>query len=152
MARPLDDMTKLHSRLRCVANGKTEVNGSRQQNGAVRLNERAAQGGPAFSSLDAGQGLKTCGRDVRGAKRGSSQTTLSDKVEVNVFVLFNPMQSEIFGVASGSQHVFRDDRRPAGSRSRDPHERRGGQKGCGARIGRDRRAPGQGAGRQTPNS
>ena len=38
MAKPLDQMEKLHSRLRCVANGNTEINAVRaQQNGAVRV-------------------------------------------------------------------------------------------------------------------
>ena len=38
MGEALDKLTKLDGRLRCVANGKTEVNAVRaQQNGAVRL-------------------------------------------------------------------------------------------------------------------
>ncbi|MHC2733388.1 hypothetical protein ACVIEO_006965 [Rhizobium leguminosarum] len=42
MANPLDRMRKLNSRLRCVANGDSNVNAVRaQQNGAVRLKPAA---------------------------------------------------------------------------------------------------------------
>ena len=91
MARPLDKLTKLHSRLRCVANGKTDVNGVRaRQNGAVRLNADAmSRQAPAPSPLAASLGPKTRERIARRAKIQSKQTALPDDVEVNVFVLFN---------------------------------------------------------------
>jgi hypothetical protein len=48
MANPLDKMEKLHSRLRCVANGKTETNAVRaQQNGAMRTAAKLLQSDPA---------------------------------------------------------------------------------------------------------
>lgn len=91
MGRPLDTLTKLHSRLRCVANGQSDVNGVRaQQNGAVRLAASSRRTDlPSLSAVEQGQGLKSLGRDFRGARKGDSQATLPTDVEVNVFVLLN---------------------------------------------------------------
>src|SRR5687768_12361965 len=93
MAGPLDKLTKLDARLRCVANGKPDVNAVRaRQNGAVRVKQRAATVQPVALPLVDG-GLKTQGRSVRGIKRGKKQTELSSDVEVNVFVLFNRLDA-----------------------------------------------------------
>src|SRR4051812_11996634 len=95
MDRPLDKLTKLHSRLRCVANGKTDVNAVRaRQNGAVRLKpaaDRAVE--PELAAAAVEPGLKSLGRDIRHARKGARQTTLPDDVEVNVFVLFNRLDA-----------------------------------------------------------
>ena len=91
MANPLEGLTKLHSRLRCVANGKTEVNGIRaQRNGAVRLKDAAKERAlPELSAVTVDQGVKSTGGNLSAIKIDSSQTELSDDVEVSVFVLFN---------------------------------------------------------------
>lgn len=90
MSNPLNGLTKLHSRLRCVANGRADVNAIRaQQNGAVRVTKESAQPVPDVGKVTLEQGLKSLGRDVRHAKIGSKQTRLANDVEVSVFVLFN---------------------------------------------------------------
>ena len=62
MGEALDKLTKLDGRLRCVANGKTEVNAVRaQQNGAVRLKESAPQAVQAEAAVLDGAGRKTLG-------------------------------------------------------------------------------------------
>jgi subtilisin family serine protease len=91
MANPLDKLHKLDSRLRCVANGKTDVNAVRaQQNGAVRVTAAAqSKPVPALAAVTA----EVCARQQPAAiekiKRGSKQTKLPDDIEVNVFVLFD---------------------------------------------------------------
>lgn len=93
MAGPLDKLKKLDARLRCVANGKSDVNAVRaRQNGAVRVRQRAATVPPVALPLVDG-GLKSQRRSVRGIKRGKKQTELSGDVEVNVFVLFNRLDA-----------------------------------------------------------
>ena len=91
MAGPLDRLTKLESRLRCVANGATAVNAVRaQQNGAVRLKPRARKAAEAEVSVPhGGESLKSLGRPLRAIKRGPKLQTLASDVEVSVFVLFN---------------------------------------------------------------
>lgn len=91
MRGPLDRLTKLDSRLRCVANGETDVNAVRaQQNGAVRLKPRAQAAFAREASLPpAGESPKSLGEPIRFLKRGPRQQSLPDDVEVNVFLLFN---------------------------------------------------------------
>ncbi|MGZ8999156.1 MAG: hypothetical protein ACXW2T_09905, partial [Allosphingosinicella sp.] len=90
MPNPLEGLTKLHSRLRCVANGKTDVNAIRaQQNGAVRVTSVSSVPVPNLRKVTLAQGLKSLGRDVRRAKLGAHQKRLSNDVEVSVFILFN---------------------------------------------------------------
>lgn len=91
MAGPLDRLTKLHSRLRCVANGATGVNASRaQQNGAVRVERTPRRAQVAAIGHTAAQpGLKSQGLAVHGQKRGGKLKKLSSDVQVNVFVLFD---------------------------------------------------------------
>jgi hypothetical protein len=95
MAGPLDKLTKLDGRLRCVANGRTEVNSVRaQQNGAVRIrpdSKAAARVPPELAEA----GPKSLGLSLRGFARGKSQDRLPSDVEVNVFVLFNRLDDEI---------------------------------------------------------
>ena len=94
MGEALDKLTKLDGRLRCVANGKTEVNAVRaQQNGAVRLTESAPQAVQAEAAVLDGAGRKTLGLALTDIERGKSQGRLSADVEVNVFVLFNRLDS-----------------------------------------------------------
>jgi len=91
MANPLDRMRKLHSRLRCVANGKSDVNAVRaQRNGAVRVTsvpKRAIV--PELEAMTREESVKADSGAMRKIRRGSKQRTLSDDVEMNVFVLFN---------------------------------------------------------------
>lgn len=91
MGKPLDRLTKLHSRLRCVANGKTEINAVRaQQNGAVRLKPAARRRKvPELETVTAQASVRASAAELRKIKRGARQTELSDDVEVNVFVLLN---------------------------------------------------------------
>lgn len=90
MSHPLEGLTKLHSRLRCVANGKADVNAIRaQQNGAVRVTSVSSETAPNLRKVTLAQGLKSLGRDVRRAKQGEHQKRLSNDVEVSVFILFN---------------------------------------------------------------
>jgi len=95
MAGPLDRLTKLDSRLRCVANGATEVNAVRaEQNGAVRLKPRSRQAMASSLAIPVdGESLKSLGRTLRAVKRGKSQTSLPTDVEVSVFVLFNQIDA-----------------------------------------------------------
>ena len=94
MGEALDKLTKLDGRLRCVANGKTEVNAVRaQQNGAVRLTESAPQAVQAEAAVLDGAGRKTLGLALTDIERGKSQGRLSADVEVNVFVVFNRLDS-----------------------------------------------------------
>ncbi len=94
MAGPLDRLTKLDGRLRCVANGKTEINAVRaQQNGAVALKPRAAAATPVETLADSEQGLKSLGASLRAIKKGSKQTELPSDVEVNVFLLFDRLDA-----------------------------------------------------------
>ncbi|RYE57668.1 MAG: peptidase S8 and S53 subtilisin kexin sedolisin, partial [Rhizobiaceae bacterium] len=95
MAGPLDRLTKLDSRLRCVANGATEVNAIRaEQNGAVRLKPGAYQAMASSSAIPSGgDSLKSLGRSLRAAKKGNSQTRLPTDVEVSVFVLLNQIDA-----------------------------------------------------------
>lgn len=91
MPNPLDKMRKLDSRLRCVANGKTEINAVRaQQNGAVRVTPSAQRKPvPALSAVTADVCAMQQQEVIEKIERGSKQTKLSDDVEVNVFVLLN---------------------------------------------------------------
>ena len=88
MGNPLDRLEKLHSRLRCVANGKTEINAVRaQRNGAVRVTPSGKKAGARTCGRDAGG--KPQAAEISSIERGSKQTKLPDDVEVSVFVLFN---------------------------------------------------------------
>lgn len=89
MGKPLDGLTKLHSRLRCVANGKTEINTVRaQQNGAVRVKARTRRMDvPELEKVTAQQSVRASSTQLRKIRRGAKQTELSDDIEVNVFVL-----------------------------------------------------------------
>lgn len=88
MGGPLDRLTKLDGRLRCVANGRTEVNSIRAElSGAVRLTDSVRAHDPSLLSVSRDQ--KSLDQAKRGARRGPKQTALPANVEVNVFVLFN---------------------------------------------------------------
>ena len=91
MANPLDTMRKLHSRLRCVANGKSDVNAVRaQRNGAVRVTSAVKQAAaPELAAVTRQESLKDDLGTIRRIKRGTKQKKLSTDVELNVFVLFN---------------------------------------------------------------
>jgi len=91
MANPLDKLEKLHSRLRCVANGKPEINAVRaQRNGAVRVTQAAQQKGvPELAAVTPAESIKQNSELIGKIKRGSKQTQLSSDVQLNVFVLFN---------------------------------------------------------------
>jgi subtilisin family serine protease len=91
MSNPLDKLQKLDSRLRCVANGKTEINAVRaQQNGAVRVARKAREKSvPTLAAVTADVCALQKAKDVSKIKRGSKQTKLSDEIEVNVFLLLN---------------------------------------------------------------
>lgn len=93
MGEPLDRLTKLDNRLRCVANGNADVNRVRaEKNGAVRV--RASAREPALPDpAEGGPGLKTLGRSMRSITRGPKQKHLPDDVEVAVFVLFNRLDA-----------------------------------------------------------
>lgn len=95
MAGPLDNLTKLDGRLRCVANGRTEVNAVRaQQNGAVRLIPKKHDLLYTTLALPAsGETIKSFGGALDAVKRGAQQTALANDVEVSVFVLFNRMEA-----------------------------------------------------------
>lgn len=87
MGKALDQLDKLDSRLRCVANGETEINAVRAaQNGAVRI--KTTLQAAARPRVIVEPGLKTLGRSVRALHRGK-QTALDDDVEVNLFVLLD---------------------------------------------------------------
>lgn len=97
MPNPLDKMTKLHSRLRCVANGKTEVNAVRaEQNGAVAVTAAVAKTryqsggsvGPGLKSLTE-FGVRGTKAQLRGIRKSTSQQSMPDDVMVNVFVMLN---------------------------------------------------------------
>lgn len=95
MKSPLDRLRKLHSRLRCVANGGTEVNALRaQRNGAVRVKRARSADAQSMDAIARQRGLKTQGHDLRHARTGPKQTRLTDEVEVSVFVLFNRDNTE----------------------------------------------------------
>ena len=96
MANPLDKMEKLDSRLRCVANGKTEINAVRaQQNGAVRVTPAAQKVPvPQLRAVTAEECVRREPEVVKKIKRGSKQAALPDDVEVNVFVLLNRESAE----------------------------------------------------------
>ncbi|MCP4384603.1 MAG: peptidase S8 and S53 subtilisin kexin sedolisin, partial [Hyphomicrobiales bacterium] len=96
MDKPLDHLTKLHSRLRCVANGDTKVNAVRaQQNGAVRVKADAGpQAVPSLDDVTLETTVRTDGTRMRGIKRRRRQRALSDDVEVNVFVLLDRESAE----------------------------------------------------------
>lgn len=94
MTEPLKGLTKLHSRLRCVANGKSDVNRIRaQQNGAVkvRTRKRDEDAIPSLTTAMRMAGPKTLGREgeLHRIKKGEKQTELESDVEVSVFVLLN---------------------------------------------------------------
>lgn len=90
MATLLDRMTKLHSRLRCVANGKTDVNAVRaQQNGAVRVAKTNVAPPVASSSGEVATTRAQRQRRLRGTRIRSKQKALASDVEVNVFVLLS---------------------------------------------------------------
>lgn len=91
MPGPLDKLTKLDGRLRCVANGSTHVNAVRaQQNGAVRLTPRArAKYDREEGIAPAGESARSLGSSIAKLKKGPKQQALAKDVEVNVFVLFN---------------------------------------------------------------
>lgn len=91
MANPLDQMRKLHSRLRCVANGDSEVNAVRaQQNGAVRLKPAAQKlRVPDIIGMTTDDSIKQMKSAIRNIGRGPKQKSLPQDVEVSVFVLFN---------------------------------------------------------------
>jgi subtilisin family serine protease len=89
MNGPLDALDKLDSRLRCVANGKPEINAVRsQQNGAVRVS-KAIQGRqiPEMAATTVEQCAARPLTVVKSIRKGSKQTELSNEVEVSVFVL-----------------------------------------------------------------
>jgi hypothetical protein len=71
MTGPLDRLTKLDSRLRCVANGATEVNAIRaEQNGAVRLKPGSRQAMASSLAIPVdGESLKSLGRTFRSTLR-----------------------------------------------------------------------------------
>ena len=102
MAGPLDRLTKLDSRLRCVANGDTDVNAIRaEQSGAVRLKPRARQAQAPTSALPSGgESAKSLGKSLRAAKRGAQQSALPGDVEVSVFVLFNKIDAPTPAIVS----------------------------------------------------
>jgi subtilisin family serine protease len=102
MAGPLDRLTKLDSRLRCVANGDTDVNAIRaEQSGAVRLKPRARQAQAPVSALPSGgESAKSLGQSLRAAKRGAQQSALPGDVEVSVFVLFNKIDAPAPAIVS----------------------------------------------------
>ncbi|WP_313903468.1 hypothetical protein [Rhizobium leguminosarum] len=91
MANPLDRMRKLNSRLRCVANGDSNVNAVRaQQNGAVRLKPAAQKlKVPDIVSLTTDDSVKQLKREIDAIARGPKQKDLPNDVEVSVFVLLN---------------------------------------------------------------
>ncbi|MGR9249455.1 S8 family serine peptidase [Rhizobium leguminosarum] len=91
MANPLDRMRKLNSRLRCVANGDSNVNAVRaQQNGAVRLKPAAQKlEVPDIVSLTTDDSIKQLKREINAIVRGPKQKDLPKDVEVSVFVLLN---------------------------------------------------------------
>jgi subtilisin family serine protease len=97
MANPLDRMRKLHSRLRCVANGKSDVNAVRaQRNGAVRVTAAVNQAPvPELAAVTPQESLKEDFGAIRKIKRGAKQKTLSRDVELNVFVMFNRENAEV---------------------------------------------------------
>ncbi len=102
MPGPLDRLTKLGSRLRCVANGDTDVNAIRaEQSGAVRLKPRARQVQAATSALPSGgESAKSLGQSLLAAKRGARQSALPRDVEVSVFVLFNKIDATTPAIVS----------------------------------------------------
>src|SRR5687768_86127 len=93
MPQPLDELRKLGSRLRCVANGDTGVNTIRaERSGAIQV-EPSVTGSRdtlARAAFSPEQSIKSRphSKEMRALKRGK-QTTLSDDVKVNVFVLFD---------------------------------------------------------------
>ncbi|MBY5516192.1 S8 family serine peptidase [Rhizobium leguminosarum] len=91
MANPLDRMRKLNSRLRCVANGDSNVNAVRaQQNGAVRLKPAAQKlKVPDIVSLTTDDSVKQLKHEIDAIARGPKQKDLPKDVEVSVFVLLN---------------------------------------------------------------
>lgn len=91
MANPLDGMRKLHSRLRCVANGKADVNAVRaQRNGAVRVTSADKRAmAPALAAVTLTESVKEDPGAIRKIKRGTTQKALRDDVELNVFIMFN---------------------------------------------------------------
>ena len=91
MANPLDKLLKLDGRLRCVANGRSEINAVRaQQNGAVRLKPAAPMVEvPDIVAMTLKESVKLEQTVIEKIKRGDKQTELSNDVEVNVFVLLN---------------------------------------------------------------
>jgi subtilisin family serine protease len=102
MAGPLDRLTKLNGRLRCVANGATEVNAIRaRQNGAVRLKPRSHDAMASSLTIPSdGESAKSRGEPVRTAKRGPRQKSLPTDVEVSVFVLFNRIDAPTPAIVS----------------------------------------------------
>jgi subtilisin family serine protease len=102
MASPLDQMPKLHSRLRCVANGDTKVNAVRaQQNGAVRLRPAAQKlEVPDIATMTLDDSIKEKPKDIGKVRRGPKQKTLPRDVEVNVFVLFNRESAKTPGLVT----------------------------------------------------
>ncbi|MDI7865330.1 S8 family serine peptidase [Rhizobiaceae bacterium n13] len=91
MVNPLDRMRKLNSRLRCVANGDSNVNAVRaQQNGAVRLKPAAQKlKVPDLVSLTTDDSIKQLKREIDAIARGPKQKDLPKDVELSVFVLLN---------------------------------------------------------------
>ncbi|HEX8573672.1 MAG TPA: S8 family serine peptidase [Allosphingosinicella sp.] len=90
MASPVDSLIKLHSRLRCVANGRTDVNALRaQRNGAVRVASAPRPNLPTMDEVARRLPGEPEAGDVPAAKEPPYQKRLSKDVEVNVFVLFN---------------------------------------------------------------
>ncbi len=81
MSSALDKLNKLNSRLRCVANGKTDVNSIRaEMNGAVRVT--TAKEAPSVAPIVSGLGLKTRAKTSRrprpaGARRRSQAMSRS---------------------------------------------------------------------------
>jgi len=90
MANPLDNLPKLQSRLRCVANGDSKVNAVRaQQNGAVRMKPSAPKVVvPDIVTMTADESVKDS-KAIGKIKRRPKQKTLPNDVELNVFVLFD---------------------------------------------------------------
>lgn len=88
MSQPLNRLTNLGSKLRCIANGDEEVNGNRSRlNGAVReLPEKKFR---AFRQIDMATTFTARLAPSEKPKRGPRQKKLASNVEVNVFILFD---------------------------------------------------------------
>jgi hypothetical protein len=91
MTSPLDNLGKLNSRLRCVADGDRYVNAVRaQQDGAVQVSTEAQRDPvPELQAVNAELSVRKDPELLKAIEKGAKQTELSDDVTVKEFVLFN---------------------------------------------------------------